>query len=94
MGDSFPLPDALSSKVVVYLTPWCPYCNMAKSLLTSREIRFESVDVTGNTQARAWLRKASGQHTVPQIFIEGKSIGGFTELEAMDRSGRLASLLA
>ncbi|MCA9683571.1 MAG: glutaredoxin [Myxococcales bacterium] len=66
---------------------------MAKRLLESRGIAYESIDVTGNHQARAWMAKVSHQSTVPQIFIKGQSIGGFTELSAMDRSGRLASLL-
>lgn len=94
MAKSFPLPDAFATDVVVYLTPWCPYCNMAKRLLESRGIAYESFDVSGNHDARSWLSKASGQHTVPQIFIKGKSIGGFSELSAMDRSGRLPTLLA
>lgn len=79
---------------MVYLTPWCPYCNMAKRLLESRGIAYESIDVTGNHEARAWMAKVSQQSTVPQIFIKGQSIGGFTELSAMDRSGRLSALLA
>jgi glutaredoxin 3 len=90
---SFPLPDSFSSSVVVYLTPWCPYCNMAKRLLQSRGIAFESVDVSNDYAARDWLSANTGQDTVPQIFIRRgeamQSIGGFTELAALDRAGGL-----
>lgn len=93
---AFPLPESFDCPVVVYLTPWCPYCNRAKRLLQDRGIKFESVDVSGNAEARAWLRKASGQHTVPQIFIHRESVGGYTELAALDAMGGLvnASLTA
>ena len=85
----FPLPDSFDCPVVVYLTPWCPYCHAAKRLLHARGIAFESVDVSGNHEARVWLRQQSGQHTVPQIFIHGTSVGGYTELAALDAEGRL-----
>lgn len=92
---AFSLPDSFDAPVVVYLTPWCPYCTRAKRLLQDRGIPFASVDVSGDMDARAWLRKASGQHTVPQIFIHGESVGGYTELAALDRAGGLtASVLA
>jgi glutaredoxin 3 len=91
---SFPRPSELTTAVVVYLTPWCPYCKMARRLLDSRRIAYEPIDVTGDEPARAWLRQASGQSTVPQIFVHGKSVGGYTELAALDRSGELARLLA
>lgn len=91
---SFPQPSELDAAVVVYLTPWCPYCKMARRLLDSRGIAYESIDVTGNEPARKWLRQASQQDTVPQIFVHGKSVGGYTELAAADRSGALAQMLA
>ena len=89
-GRSFPLPDSFECAVVVYLTPWCPYCVMAQRLLHSRGIAFEKVDVSGDHEARAWLRATTGQHTVPQIFINGESVGGFDELSALDARGGLA----
>ena len=93
-GSSFPLPDSFDSKVVVYLTPWCQFCNMAKRLLEFRKIGFETYDVTGDSAARVWLQQASGQNTVPQIFIKGTSIGGFDELRELDGTGELARALA
>lgn len=91
---AFPHPGELAAPVVVYLTAWCPYCRMAKRLLDARGISYASVDVEGNNAARAWLRDASGQHTVPQVFVKGKSVGGYTELAELERSGELARLLA
>jgi glutaredoxin 3 len=91
---AFPLPGEFTAPVVVYLTAWCPYCRMAKRLLDARGIHYASVDVEGNTAARTWLQSASGQHTVPQVFVKGKSVGGYTELAALERSGELARLLA
>lgn len=86
---SFPLPDAFEVDVVVYLTPWCAFCARAKRLLSTRGIPFETFDVSGNSDARRWLAESTGQHTVPQIFIKGRSIGGFTELAELDQRGGL-----
>lgn len=79
--------------VKIYLTHWCPYCQRAKALLEQRAIPYEEIDVDGDHEKRAWLRKATGQRTVPQIFIKDESIGGYTELAALDRSGELKSKL-
>jgi glutaredoxin 3 len=90
-GRSFPQPDAFAVEVVVYVTPWCSFCLRAKRLLAARGIAFETVDVSGNSEARQWLAESTGQHTVPQIFIKGRSIGGFTELAQLDQRGGLRS---
>lgn len=66
---------------------------MARRLLGARGIPFETFDVSGNHAARAWLRATTHQHTVPQIFIAGRSIGGFDELSELDQNGELAALL-
>jgi glutaredoxin 3 len=80
--------------VKVYTTTSCPYCIRAKALLKSRDVPFEEVDVTTDTEKRTWLVKASGgRRTVPQIFIDGAPIGGSDELHALDRSGELEKLL-
>jgi glutaredoxin 3 len=78
----------------VYLTPWCPYCTMARRLLTARGIGFEVFDVSGNAAARAWLRTSTKQHTVPQIFIKGRSVGGYDQLSELDERGELTAWLA
>ena len=79
--------------VKMYTTQWCPYCIRAKQLLKMRDVPFEDVDVAGDDETRAWLVQATGQRTVPQIFIGDESIGGFTELAALDRSGELDAKL-
>lgn len=67
---------------------------MAKGLLARKGVPFSNIDVTNDPEKRVWLTQTSGQRTVPQIFINGKSIGGFTELSALQRSGELDKLLA
>jgi glutaredoxin 3 len=84
-----------TERVVVYSTTHCPYCDRAKALLKKKSIEFQEVDVTEDQAKRQWLVAASGgRRTVPQIFIDGKSIGGSDELHALDRSGELAKMLA
>lgn len=79
--------------VRVYTTRVCPYCVAAKRLLGARGVPFEEIDVTGDDAARAWLAETTGRRTVPQIFIGGEAIGGYDDLAAIDRAGRLASML-
>ena len=81
------------TRVRMYSTLICPYCIRAKALLKSRSIPFETIDVTGDSAARAWLVQATGRRTVPQIFIDDQPIGGFDELRALDASGELARRL-
>jgi glutaredoxin 3 len=87
-------PHDIPVDVVVYTTPVCPYCVQAKRLLGQRGIAYEEVDVSRDAEGRDWLAEASGQLTVPQIFIKGRSVGGYTELSALDRRGELRALLA
>ncbi len=79
--------------VKVYTTTYCAYCVRAKSLLAKRNVPFEEVDVSSDTEKREWLVKATGLRTVPQIFIDDKPIGGSDDLHALDRSGDLERLL-
>lgn len=89
-----PRPEHVEAHVIAYTTPWCGYCIAARRLLNKRSIEFTEFDVAGNAEARGWLAELSGQRTVPQIFIGGQSIGGFTELLALDRSGELEARTA
>ncbi|AKU96203.1 Glutaredoxin 3 (Grx3) [Labilithrix luteola] len=85
----------MSARVRVYSTQICPYCIRAKVLLKERGIAFEEIDVSGDAEKRAWLVQATGgRRTVPQIFIDDESIGGFDELRKLDVSGELAKKLA
>ena len=80
--------------VQVYVTDYCPYCTRAKALLDKRGIPYELIDVSNDDAKRAWLVKATGRRTVPQIFIHGESIGGSDELHDLDRNGELQKKLA
>jgi len=84
----------MSARVVMYSTTYCGYCVRAKMLLNRKRIPFTEIDVTHDDEKRAWLVAATGRRTVPQIFIDDKSIGGFEELAQLDRQGALEGLAA
>ena len=81
-------------RVEVYTTQMCPYCVAAKRLLKERGIPFTEFDVAQDDALRADVMQRSGRRTVPQIFIDGRSIGGFEELRELDGAGQLESLRA
>ena len=80
--------------VKIYTTLFCPYCTAAKSLLTKKGVPFEEIDATGNPDLRQEIMERSGQHTVPQIFIDEQSVGGFSELNELEMCGELDERLA
>ena len=82
------------SKVKVYSTDYCPYCHAVKNLLKAKGVDFEEINVEGDDKTREWLVEQSGQTTVPQVFIDEKPYGGFTDIEALDRSGELDKILS
>ena len=83
------------AKVEVYTTSYCPFCTRAKNLLKSKGIAFEEIDVTDDDELRArMVEMAGGRRTVPEIFINGKIVGGFDELKALDLEGKLDDLLS
>jgi len=82
----------MSPRVVVYTTTYCPYCVRAIGLLKKNGIGYREVDVTGDTEAREWLREKTGRRTVPQIFIDDRPIGGYDDLAALDKNGKLDQL--
>ncbi len=80
--------------IVIYTTPYCPYCLMAKRLLTKKGAAFEEIDVSGNPRLREELRtKAGGLSTVPQIWIGTTHVGGCDELYELEQAGELDALL-
>ncbi len=89
-----PGPTDASAPVVLYTTPFCGFCRAALGLLQERDIEHVKVDVSGQPAARQWLRQVTGQHTVPQVFVKGTSIGGYTELATLDHTGELERMLA
>jgi glutaredoxin 3 len=80
-------------QVLMYVTDWCPYCARARSLLASKGVAFEEIDVDAVAGAREEMMARSGESTVPQIFIGGQHVGGSDELQALDAAGRLDSML-
>lgn len=81
------------SDVVLYTTPWCPYCNRAKHLLTAKGVKFSDIDVSGKPELRQEMEQKSGRHTVPQIWIGSTHVGGCDDLYALERQGKLDALL-
>jgi glutaredoxin 3 len=80
--------------VRIYTTNYCGYCHAAKALLRERKVAFEEIDCSSDPATRKWLIEQTGQRTVPQIFIGGVPVGGFSELSALDRGGKLTAILA
>jgi GrxC family glutaredoxin len=79
-------------RVKLYTTASCPFCIRAKHLLEARGIPFEEIDVGNDDALREEIMQRTGRRTVPQIFIDERSIGGFEELAALDVAGKLANL--
>jgi glutaredoxin 3 len=81
------------AQVVIYTTNYCPYCTAAKALLRSKNVQFDEIDVTSDPLRRGEMEQQSQQRTVPQIFIDGKPIGGYDDARELDVSGELDRLL-
>lgn len=82
------------AKVEIYTTPTCPYCHAAKALLHGKGIDFEETTVLDQALRAKMTDRANGRRTVPQIFVGTAHVGGYDDLAAMDRQGKLDSLLA
>jgi GrxC family glutaredoxin len=76
--------------ITIYTTQWCPYCNAAKRILREKGLAFEEIDIEKEGITRDRLQQLSGGRSVPQIVIDGKTIGGYEELLALDLTGKLA----
>jgi glutaredoxin 3 len=79
--------------VVVYTTTYCPYCHQAKDLLARKQVPFTEIDLTEQDEEREKLIARTGRRTVPQIFIGDTHVGGFDDLDALERAGKLDGLL-
>lgn len=81
-------------KVEIYTQDWCPYCARARRILESKGVPFREIDAPhGSSERREAAQRSGGQTTMPQIFINGRHIGGCDELQALDHAGRLDELL-
>jgi glutaredoxin 3 len=80
-------------RIVMYVTGWCPYCQRARNLLGAKHVSFEEIDVESDPALREAMKTRSGRSTVPQIFIGATHVGGFDDLNTLDRDGGLDRLL-
>jgi glutaredoxin 3 len=80
-------------KVTVYTKQNCPFCVRAKRLLDKKGVPYEEIAIEGKDELRAWLVEKSGQMTVPQVFAGDRSLGGFSDLDALEREGKLEPIL-
>lgn len=82
------------STVEIYTSPFCPYCHRAKALLEKKGVAFTEIDVPSTPGARQqMLERTGGATSVPQIFIDGRGIGGSDQLYQLERKGELDALL-
>ncbi len=82
------------AEIEIYTTPWCPYCWRAKRLLTKKGLAFTEIDLWQESGRRPeMVERADGRTSVPQLFIDGRGIGGSDELAALEASGELERLL-
>ena len=82
-------------RVEIYTKFLCPYCTRAKKLLDGKGVAYDEYDITSDREKRAeMIQRANGRHTVPQIFIGDRHIGGSDDLAELERNGQLDPLLA
>ena len=80
--------------IEIYSSVWCPFCYRAKRLLEQKGVDYQEIEVSDNPNLkREMLSRSDGRYTVPQIFIDGKGIGGSDELVALDQNGELDAML-
>jgi len=81
------------AKVTIYCRDYCPYCVSAKALLKSKKQDFEEIKISTSSKEFQDLAEKTGMRTVPQVFIDDRFIGGFSELSQLDKQGDLDPLL-
>lgn len=81
------------SKVEIYTTPTCPYCHAAKALLNDKGVEYEEITVLDPALREKMTQRAHGRRTVPQIFVGQTHVGGYDDLAALERQGKLDPLL-
>lgn len=80
--------------ITVYTTEPCGFCTQAKALLRKRGLEFQEINLSRDPAGRGELARRTGMMTFPQVLVDDRLIGGFTEVLAADRSGQLTELLA
>lgn len=83
------------ARIEIFTTDFCPYCTRAKALLDRKGVAYDEFHAPHGSQARKdAIERSGGRTTVPQVFIDGRAIGGSDELAALDRAGKLDGMLA
>jgi len=77
------------TNIQIYSTKQCPYCVRAKTLLQNKDLAYEEIDVSADVDAMQEMIQRSGSRSVPQVFIDGRSVGGFQELSQLSAEGHL-----
>ena len=81
-------------KVEIYTSPLCGFCYQAKTLLNTKRVDFDEIDIIAHPDRKTeMLERSNGRHTVPQVFINNAHIGGCDELYGLDSEGKLDPLL-
>jgi len=81
------------ANIKIYTKDWCAFCRGAKSLLNHKGLKYIELDVTHNRDLETEMQNRSNRRTVPQIFVDGRHIGGFDDLSALERTRRLDTLI-
>lgn len=82
------------AELEIFTTPMCPFCWRAKGLLDSKNVTYTEINLwTSPGRREEMMKRADGRTSVPQIFIDGKAIGGSDELAALEQAGKLDALL-
>jgi len=81
------------AKIEIYTTPTCPYCHAAKALLDDKGAEYTEITVLDPELRAAMTQRAHGRRTVPQIFIGETHVGGYDDMAALERQGKLDPLL-
>ena len=85
----------MTARVEIYSSPFCGYCARAKALLSRKGVDYVDLDIYADSALRKQMvARAGGRTTVPQIFIDGRHVGGCDDIHALDAAGRLDPLLA
>ncbi len=79
--------------IIIYSKTVCPYCVKAKFLLKRKNVEFKEIMVNSDEIREEMIKKSGGRMTVPQIFIDGKHIGGCDDLYALEEAGKLDELI-
>lgn len=79
--------------IKIYTKDYCPYCHKAKALLDSLKIKYTDIDVTHDAEKFQEAEQKSGSHTVPQIFVDDKFIGGCDDIHTLHAQGKLLDVL-